>query len=103
MNKKVKQFLCGLTSHKFKSDDTDCKYDSVNKTYTITETCYKCGKKFSFTAPSKNFGLRENNFDCNFSHDTTNKFNERSINLNEEKEETKSQNEEIELGRRVLF
>ena len=55
---KIKQFFCGLTNHKFKSSDTDCKYDDVNKTCTITETCYKCGKKFSFTAPSKNFGLR---------------------------------------------
>ena len=55
--KKIKQFLCGLTNHKFKSNDTDCKYDDVNKTCTITETCCKCGKKFSFTAPSKNFGI----------------------------------------------
>ena len=54
---KLKQFLCGLTNHKFKSNDTDCKYDDVNKTCTITETCCKCGKKFSFTAPSKNFGM----------------------------------------------
>ena len=54
---KIKQFFCGLTNHKFKSSDTDCKYDDVNKTCTITETCYKCGKMFSFTAPSKNFGL----------------------------------------------
>ncbi len=53
---KIKQFLCGLTGHKF-NNNTDCKYDEENKTYTITETCYKCGKKFSFTAPSKNFGL----------------------------------------------
>lgn len=55
---KIKQFLCGLTNHKFKSNDTDCKYDSVNKTYTITETCCRCGKKFSFAAPAKNFGIR---------------------------------------------
>lgn len=54
---KLKQFLCGLTNHKFKSNDTDCKYDDVNNTCTITETCCKCGKKLSFTAPSKSFGL----------------------------------------------
>jgi len=57
MTDKIKQFLCGLTHHKFKSVDTDCKYDGVTKTYTITETCYNCGKKFSFTAPSKNFRM----------------------------------------------
>jgi hypothetical protein len=57
MINKIKQFLCGLTNHKFKSNDTDCKYDDANKTCTITETCCKCGKKFSFTAPSKNFGM----------------------------------------------
>lgn len=51
---KIKQLLC---CHKFKSTDTDCKYNKTYDTYKITETCYKCGKKFSFTAPSKNFGL----------------------------------------------
>ena len=56
---RIKQFLCGLKNHKFKSEDTECKHDEVNKTFTITETCCRCGKKFSFTAPSKNFGLHE--------------------------------------------
>lgn len=56
---KLKQSLCGLTNHYFLSNDTECKYDKTNKTYTITETCCKCGKKYSFTAPAKNFGLRE--------------------------------------------
>lgn len=51
---KLKQLFC---IHKFKCSDTDCKYSATYDTYTITETCYKCGKKFSFTAPSKNFGL----------------------------------------------
>ena len=54
---KLKQFLCGLTNHKFKSSDTDCKYDDSNNTVTITETCCKCGKKFSYTTSSKNFGM----------------------------------------------
>ena len=53
---KLKQLFC---FHKFKSNDTDCKYSATYDTYTITETCYKCGKKFSFTAPSKNFGLKK--------------------------------------------
>lgn len=57
---KIIQFLCGLAgNHKFKSNDTDCQYDDANETYTITETCCKCGKKFSFTTLSKNFGIGE--------------------------------------------
>jgi hypothetical protein len=54
---RIKQFLCGITYHKFLSKDTESKYDPKNKTITITETCCKCGKKFSFTAPAKNFGI----------------------------------------------
>lgn len=55
---KIKQFLCGLfTNHRFNSFDTDCHYNKEEKTFTITETCCRCGKKFSFTAPEKNFGL----------------------------------------------
>lgn len=57
--KQIKQFLCGSTNHRFNNSDTDCKYDAVNKTCTITEICCRCGKKFSFTAPSKNFGIRD--------------------------------------------
>lgn len=58
---KLKQFICGLTNHYFLSNDTECKHDETNNTYTITitETCCKCGKKYSFTVPAKNFGLRE--------------------------------------------
>lgn len=56
---RIKQFLCGLTNHKFKSKDTECKHNEADNTFTITETCCKCGKRFSFTAPSKNFGLHE--------------------------------------------
>ena len=58
MNNNLKQFLCGLMNrHSFKLNETVCKYDDENKTCTITETCCRCGKKFSFTAPSKNFGI----------------------------------------------
>ena len=32
-------------------------YDDVNNTYTITETCCKCGKQFSFTTSAENFGI----------------------------------------------
>lgn len=54
----IKRLKCILTGGcKFKSSDTNCVYDDKNKICTITETCYKCGKKHSFTAPSKNFGI----------------------------------------------
>ena len=56
--KKMKRIKCFLTGGcKFKSTDTQSKYDDETKEVTITETCYKCGKKYSFTAPIKNFGL----------------------------------------------
>lgn len=56
----MKRIACFLTGgHKFKDRDTECRYDNGIKLYTITETCCKCGKKFSFSAPSKNFGLPE--------------------------------------------
>lgn len=58
MNDRIKQFLCGLfTSHRLNDTDRECKYNDKDKTFTITETCCKCGKKFSFTAPERNFGL----------------------------------------------
>lgn len=57
MKNKLKQFLCGLAHHKFKDTDTKCQYDSEKDEYTITETCCRCGKKFSFSAPAKKFGL----------------------------------------------
>ena len=58
MKLKIKQFICGLFNHKFNNIDTDCKWDEKEDTYTITEICCRCGKRFSFTAPAKNFGLR---------------------------------------------
>lgn len=58
MNNNLKQFLCGLmTGHSFKDKDTVCEYNDEDKTCMVTETCYRCGKKFSFTAPSKSFGI----------------------------------------------
>ncbi len=38
----------------FKAGTTDCHIDD-NNNVTITETCCRCGKKFSFTAPYANF------------------------------------------------
>lgn len=58
MRIKLKQTLCGIfTGHRLNDTDRECKYNEKDKTFTITETCCKCGKKFSFTVPEKNFGL----------------------------------------------
>lgn len=55
---KAKQFLCGLfTGHCLKDTDRKCEYNEEDKTFTITETCCRCGKKFSFTEHEKKFGL----------------------------------------------
>ena len=43
--KRIKCFLtCGC---KFKSSDTESKCNDKEKTCTITETCHKCGKKYT--------------------------------------------------------
>lgn len=56
----TRQDLCGLLGgHRFSSVDTDVHYDPENGKFTITETCFKCGKKFSFTTTEKAFGLPE--------------------------------------------
>lgn len=53
---KIKQFLCGLfVGHRFRSIDTQVCHNPINRTYTIIETCCKCGKVFSFTANEENF------------------------------------------------
>lgn len=70
MKTKIKQLLCGITQHQFKSVDTDSKYDNEKDTITITETCCRCGKQFSFTAPSRCFGLTS---ERGKSNDTNNK------------------------------
>lgn len=55
---KIKQFLCGLfTNHCFLGDDTKLKWNRETDEYTITETCKRCGKNYSFTTPAKKFGL----------------------------------------------
>ena len=43
--------------HKFKSGETKSELDDKKKVCTITETCCKCGKEFSFTATYKQFGI----------------------------------------------
>ena len=49
----IKRIKCFLTGGcKFKSGTTKCHIDE-NDTATITEICYKCGKKYSFSVPYK--------------------------------------------------
>ena len=56
----MNRILCILTGGcKFKSGETQCDCDDKNKEITITETCYKCGKKYSFTGTYKQFGMPE--------------------------------------------
>lgn len=56
----VNRLMCLLTGgHKFKSGSTLAHCDDKIKMCTITETCYKCGKQFSFSATYKNFGIPE--------------------------------------------
>lgn len=35
--------------HRFRPIDTMCKWNEQEEGFTITETCFKCGKQFSFT------------------------------------------------------
>lgn len=54
----MNKLLCFLTGgHKFKSTETQSKCNDKERTCTITETCYKCGKKFYFTATYEQFGI----------------------------------------------
>lgn len=54
----MNKVMCFLTGgHKFKSSDTESKCNDKEKTCTITETCYKCGKRFSFTGTYKQFDI----------------------------------------------
>ena len=51
--------MCFLTGgHKFKSP-AESKCNDKEKTCTITETCCKCGKQFSFTGTYKQFGISD--------------------------------------------
>ncbi len=52
---KIKCFLSG--GHRYRDSDTQAYCDDKTKECTITVTCYKCGKKESFAAPYKNFGI----------------------------------------------
>lgn len=55
---KMNRITCFLTGgHKFKSGDTQCHCDDDKKICIITETCFKCGKQFSFSATYKQFGM----------------------------------------------
>ena len=52
----VKRIKCILTGGcKFKGGTTDCHIDE-NDIVTITETCCKCGKIYSFSVPYSAFG-----------------------------------------------
>ena len=42
---------------KFKSSDTESKCNDKEKTCTITETCYKCGKKYTAVFTYKQLGI----------------------------------------------
>lgn len=56
--RRMNKICCFLTGgHRFKSGNTKSCCDDKNKTCTITDTCHKCGKKFSFTATYKQFGI----------------------------------------------
>lgn len=51
----VKRIKCILTGGcRFKGGTTECYIDD-NDMVTIKETCYKCGKEFSFTVPYAKF------------------------------------------------
>ncbi len=50
-----KRIKCKLTGGcKFKPGTTECHVDE-NDMVTITETCMKCGKKFTIVAPMRAF------------------------------------------------
>ena len=54
-NMNIKRIRCILTGGcKFKGGTTQCHLND-NDVVTITETCCKCGKQYSFSAPYKAF------------------------------------------------
>ncbi len=57
MRIKIKRFICGIFGHCFGEIPTESYYNAETHEITITETCRKCGKQFSFTAHEKYFGL----------------------------------------------
>lgn len=56
---RIKQFLCGILGHKFKTCDPKREYDRATKLYTITDVCCHCGKRFSFKTLMKNFEIKQ--------------------------------------------
>lgn len=57
----MRRITCFLTGGcKFKAT-AQSEYNEKSKEITITETCCKCGKKYSFTTDIKNFGLDDLN------------------------------------------
>lgn len=54
----TKRIKCILTGGcKFKSSDTESKCNDKEKTCTITEACYKCGKKYTAVFTYKQLGI----------------------------------------------
>lgn len=49
--REIKKHFC---RHQFIPGTTDVKWNEDEQTHTITETCCKCGKRFSFTTPHLN-------------------------------------------------
>lgn len=53
----IKRIKCILTGgHKFKSP-AESKLNDKEKTCTITETCYKCGKKYTTVFTYEQLGV----------------------------------------------
>ena len=52
MLKRIRRLLCAITRHRFERTDIDCKIDVENNIVTVTQTCRRCGKQFTFTAPN---------------------------------------------------
>lgn len=55
----IKRIKCFLTGGCKFRDATMLKCNDKTKTVTVTETCCKCGKQYSFTATYKQFGITE--------------------------------------------
>ena len=54
----VKQIKCILTGGcKFKAGTTVCECNDKEKTCSITENCYKCGKKYTAVFAYKQLGI----------------------------------------------
>lgn len=53
----IKQFLCKLAGHCYKSNDAERRYDKATKLYAVTETCCRCGKQKTFSMLTKNYSI----------------------------------------------